>query len=243
MNLSMGGFSSLSQPIGVKIMKARTIKVKLYRVTRTVPGQPDDAPDFMPGAAGLQTYLNSIYKPQINADFAVTDGGELKLNWDVDGNGVFDGSTPYEMEKVLAAAGPDTISNIRVFVVSGGSSIDNTDLGVTERADRTCWISGDFWRDLNAFTKEKQQILQQQALGQGNTIAHEIGHVLVGPGHPDAKATPGYTPDLGRAPLPGTDHTQRLMLSGKAGKYILSGSLLVKAEWDEAEKWMSENAK
>lgn len=61
-----------------------------------------------------------------------------------------------------------------------------------------------------------------------NTITHEIGHIICGLGHPDQ--------DSGPAPLPGTNHRERLMVSGLPGK-IISGTRLVKGEWDEAEAW------
>ena len=64
-----------------------------------------------------------------------------------------------------------------------------------------------------------------------DTIAHEIGHVLVGEGHPDKT-----TGNLGPAPLPGTRHNCRLMCSGPNSNG--SSRLLVKKEWDEAEKWL-----
>lgn len=63
-----------------------------------------------------------------------------------------------------------------------------------------------------------------------STAAHEIGHVLVGFGHPDDPH------GLGKAPLPGTDVERRLMASG--GALVPQGKLLVKKEWDEAEKWL-----
>lgn len=63
-----------------------------------------------------------------------------------------------------------------------------------------------------------------------DTIAHEIGHVFVGEGHPDQDASPGP------APLPGTKHSCRLMCSGPNSDG--SSRVLVKAEWDEAEEWL-----
>jgi hypothetical protein len=70
------------------------------------------------------------------------------------------------------------------------------------------------------------------------TIAHEIGHIFVGKGHPGLE-------EGGPAPLPGTDHRQRLMAGGKIVPLggIRSGKLLVKAEWDAAEAWLEANIK
>ncbi|KAH0534172.1 hypothetical protein GP486_008927 [Trichoglossum hirsutum] len=67
-----------------------------------------------------------------------------------------------------------------------------------------------------------------------NTLAHEIGHVMLDKGHPDDElGTPGP------ASLPGTDRKIRLMRSG----LFLNGAgtgrrTLVKAEWDAAEGWL-----
>lgn len=40
------------------------------------------------------------------------------------------------------------------------------------------------------------------------------------------------------APLVGTDHTKRLMYGGKLNA---NSRLIVKKEWDEAEKWLKDN--
>jgi hypothetical protein len=55
---------------------------------------------------------------------------------------------------------------------------------------------------------------------------HEIGHIFFGGGHPDFGD--------GRAPLPGTRHSRRLMHSGTTGGFK-PGVLTVKGEWDRAE--------
>jgi hypothetical protein len=62
------------------------------------------------------------------------------------------------------------------------------------------------------------------------TIAHEIGHVMIGDGHPDQNA--------GAAPLKGVDLTQRLMHSTAV---VMGARQLVKAEWDAAETWLKSN--
>ena len=88
--------------------------------------------------------------------------------------------------------------------------------GLTIRDQRTCWILGSkFGKNRN-----KPYLL--------DTIAHEVGHVFVGDGHPDRNDGP--------APLPGTRHICRLMCSGPNSDG--SSRLLVKGEWDEAEKWL-----
>ena len=61
------------------------------------------------------------------------------------------------------------------------------------------------------------------------TLAHEIGHVFLGPSHPDEVSGP--------ATLPGTNRAIRLMCSGNGNSPRVS-RLLVKAEWDKAEEWL-----
>lgn len=114
--------------------------------------------------------------------------------------------------------------NIRVFVVANPAAALGNGLGaygLTDRTKATCWVHGS-WFSKN---KSKQFLL--------HTMAHEIGHVLVGEGHPDVM-TGGAI--LGPAPLPETKHIRRLMCSGPNSD--ASSHLLVKGEWDEAEKWM-----
>jgi len=62
-----------------------------------------------------------------------------------------------------------------------------------------------------------------------DTIAHEIGHLVVSDGHPDEGSGPAI--------LVGTDRTKRLMSSGS--HRLPGASLLVKKEWDAAEVWLN----
>ncbi len=71
------------------------------------------------------------------------------------------------------------------------------------------------------------------------TVAHEIGHILVGYGHPDEEKGP--------APLHGTDRKLRIMHSGDGlGEITVDGlprkpfrgNHLVEGEWDAAEAWL-----
>lgn len=67
--------------------------------------------------------------------------------------------------------------------------------------------------------------------GQMKFMHFVIGHVFVGPGHPNQEWG-----SQGRAPLPGTRHSERLMRKGSAS--LTDPRVLVKGEWDEADKWM-----
>jgi hypothetical protein len=62
-----------------------------------------------------------------------------------------------------------------------------------------------------------------------NTMMHELGHRIVGDGHPNQGG--------GLAPLVGTDRRWRLMASGD--HRIPGARLIVKKEWDKAEEWLS----
>jgi hypothetical protein len=73
-----------------------------------------------------------------------------------------------------------------------------------------------------------------------NTMIHEMGHRIVGLGHPNLGGT-GTGLDGGVAPLVGTDRTRRLMASG--GHRADDGYLLVKKEWDRAETWLDDNVR
>jgi hypothetical protein len=83
-------------------------------------------------------------------------------------------------------------------------------------AANACWVVGD---PVGAVTAEVMKW----------SISHEIGHILMGYGHPDDGG--------GAAPLPGTDPRHRLMCSGHH-REITASKLLVKAEWDKAEEWL-----
>jgi hypothetical protein len=70
-----------------------------------------------------------------------------------------------------------------------------------------------------------------------HTIAHEIGHLMVGTGHPDDP----INAKRGDAALNGTSLNghplNRLMCSGLRSTPLVS-TLLVKKEWDKAEAWL-----
>jgi hypothetical protein len=67
------------------------------------------------------------------------------------------------------------------------------------------------------------------------TLAHEIGHVMIGPGHPGIPH-----PGDGVAGLSGTDQKKRLMYGGFAEQNPNEDTLLVKGEWDYIEQWLTD---
>ena len=75
--------------------------------------------------------------------------------------------------------------------------------------------------------------IEEQTHNRLETLAHEIGHIMIGRGHPNT--------DGGPSPLPGTTHKDRLMHSGvNLDAVPVDGHLLVKGEWDKIDAWLVE---
>jgi len=68
------------------------------------------------------------------------------------------------------------------------------------------------------------------------TFAHEIGHCLFGPGHPDLDDRYGMAPLKGIRPEDLVK--ERLMITGSAIRRPNPGVRIVKGEWDMAERWI-----
>ncbi len=253
--------TALSKPIGLKVMKQRTLHVTVYQVVKITPGKPNNPPDYVPVKADLEAYLNDIYKPQLNLAVEVKiEPTPLVVDWDLgvhdrslDDHGTLVPNTQFKShsaEQNIVAAARDLLGphdeNISIFILGGELPIGNGAWGSTNTHERTCWVMGDD-PNKDGYRNETGDPLPTgmhdfarfepyDSKLQYRTIAHEIGHVLVGEGHPDDIISSG------KAPLLGTDNTQRLMVTGsKRGPD--PGNLLVKREWDEAEGWMEGNIK
>jgi len=238
--IKFGETISKSTPLGVKVMKSRTVRVTIYKVTKQTPGKPNNTADQVPEPETITKYLNDIFSPQINVRFLVTEAPDpLVLNWDVNllegdpntGNDILNcnSSIPsHEQTNILNSRPAERPgSDIDLFLIGSEKYIDGKDWASTlriagENPINACWIVGDALGD-----RTLAKLYQ--------TVAHEIGHILVGYGHPDATRA-----DLrGPAELPGTNHSTRLMCGSNASG-LLRGHMLVKEEWDEAEKWLQE---
>jgi hypothetical protein len=220
----------LSKPIGLKIMKARTIELTIYKVTKIYGSgteMPVD-PDILPTSEQISNYLKDLYRPQINTVFKVNlVDAPLKVRWDLNTNWTFDytGSeaTGFEEQAIINAIPPDQVPyDIRIFLVANGLPLGTNFSfnGVTSISQATCWIHG------------SKRGSKKDTLYQLHAMAHEIGHVIIGAGHPDD----GPGRNLGPAELPGTKHTLRLMCSGE--NLNNSSRLIVKGEWDKADAWL-----
>ncbi len=258
--------ASLSTPVAAKVMKRRTIRVKVWHI-RSDTGE---LPQFRPDEETLEKYLNDRYEHQINAVFKCSNEarGPLGFNTnDATTLGMLAGQyTPQahyletigteqhggfrgEMDAITSAAYISDF-NINLYLVGGVIGIVPTAwnaqegkveqleaAGIADRGSRRCWVAAGVTNDVN----DPEKL---------DTVAHEIGHIIFGDGHPDAgvardllgRPTPGplTIQDTGRAPLPGTVMPKRLMCSGLLRRKDGSSRMIVKGEWDAAVEWFQQ---
>lgn len=224
-------------PIRVKSMRTRSVKVAVFPVrdpqsTRTVVP--------LPSHSDLVSKLTKAFGYQVNAWFDVDYKTQQEHEYDPDGDG-------YAIAEGTSGLGglandpdfnaPD--ADIRVFV------IDNVYLRSTTSAvpgNMNYEIYGKMIGPstvvINAGNPAEGLVSAEQVVG---TIAHEIGHIMIGEGHPS-----DYNIELqfggnhgGPAPLPGTDTSRRLMSS--VDSRAPGAHLLVKTEWDLIEGWLKGN--
>jgi hypothetical protein len=260
LNLRLGtGADSISMPLAAKVMKRRTVRVGLFKVsgvnyqkfnssnetwehvskavydataTENRRILQEDHVTTVPDEEDLEDYLNEVYAPQINVIFDVVPYAEtieraFLANEDLDylhiaspvGEGKAKNYVHSEEQMEIHGGGAvlagENQPNIYVYLIA--RTFDVGGYGLTIRGERTCWIDSSHMMA----TKDEPFLFE--------TIAHEIGHVLVGNGHPN-DGTNQFT-------LPGTAHHKRLMRSGGLNRPD-SGHLLVKHEWDAAEEWL-----
>ena len=156
--------------------------------------------------------------------------------WDDRGNGTdeqtiikenhFDDDTHMNIYVI----GGHTASNISIgFQVRANGQI--TDItgrgagGIADPQQQVIFIQGSYNENahLEIARPSNLDFLKERQLA---TLAHEIGHNLVGAGHPNQSDGP--------APRTDTYHPDRLMASGGISP-TNTPNLMVKGEWDEAE--------
>lgn len=239
------GQESLSKPIGLKLMKARTVEVAVWSIDSqlTTParnGNPSTdytkVPTFSPTKLQIETYLNSIYRPQVNVTFNVTiHDPHVTVRWDKlnadespADEALKTGLDPSAEQQEITKVARDSGADINVYWVGekfyfeGDESLAKGSSN-PKLKDRNVWLFGN--PIVSSLTVPEML----------HTMAHEIGHVMMGEGnigHPNAAKI------TGPAPLPGTRRTDRLLCKGDA---IIPGSrptVLVKGEWDAMEEWL-----
>jgi hypothetical protein len=244
-------------------MKRRTVKLTLWHVARQDPDGQIHEPELRFTKQAVEDYLNKIYGKQTNTFWDVTINGfqtPAPVVWDVgrDSNfGVTDGDplviSPHngnldvaedepstEQMTIASTNRTDDQADINAYIVGGTESfkpwkIENGQLklqfsltGVASPERFKVWVNG---TAQNLSGPALEAALKRQL----NCLAHEIGHVMIGPGHPG----PG---DGGPVPLPGTNHRDRLMWVPWPGDSAVGAkrSLLVKEEWDKIDGWLGE---
>jgi hypothetical protein len=246
--LTMGSNMAASYPIGVKSMKRRTVKVTVHPVASSldifnVPLQlfyinrndTSVETDKINLAQKIKSVLDLIYSKQVNLYFDVTvsdlkvknyDTSDLNQNVAVP-DGIID-TFALEGELMISDMN-DTNSDIQIYLIYD-KKLRDAAAGTT--AIPSAVHPNCSWVVTNPNLQNAEDTICR-------TIAHEIGHIIIGPGHPDDVLDAIIQlPELagGRARLKGTDTTKRLMQSHV--RTSLKDVLLVKAEWDEAETWL-----
>lgn len=161
------------------------------------------------------------------------------------GNGRLDfiGDRARIEEDTINNALNDEDANINIYILGGGSLNPMIEwqgvlrrpgvwgvYGFARPENNLVFIDGDIgWFDTFAGRDSAAEQLQ--------VIAHEIGHCIVGVGHPDQGA--GIAPLKGLLPLNAVN--ERLMVSGEKTRRPNFGCRLVKGEWDMAEIWLHTN--
>jgi hypothetical protein len=253
--LKLGGtLESLSTPVKIKAMKKRTVKVAVHKVFGIDAHGNQTEPINYPAMSDLENYLNQVYGRQANAFFqcvSYDEKGDL-------GTGIkFDSFPENAPDRIilgdmndpeLQAAIPHPKSggviltaNIDVWVIGGGVLIMadgqpgyGSHLGA--EGEGKVIISGDLPNYIATPPMVPAQILLF------HLIAHEIGHVMIGSGHPDqgtggaslrwnmSFSNPAWRPD--------PRDKNRLMCSGNYVDFTKPGKQLIKKEWDLIEAWL-----
>jgi hypothetical protein len=223
-------------PIGVMTMKHRMVNVAVYLVRR-----PESRPFPAFDEGLLLNELNQVFAYQINAWFnlkfyAKTISYDTNLNRILivgDQSGEFPGLLE---DPQITAADPALNPDVKVIVIDdiqfyGLENPLEPELvplvGYTPSGTVCVVKVGTAYTDSsgNPQVSDKDPELVRQ------NVAHEIGHIMLGDGHPDEGAGPASLDSL-------QPDARRLMFSGIDG-IPNSVQLLVKGEWDTAEVWLT----
>lgn len=231
--IKIGEVPSVSVPLRAKIMKPRVVSVSVWPVKRPgqPPGNPPDNLPPLPTKAEMEEHLNDIFAPQINVTFNITIRPESVAEVDV-GERFYFADPPTLPHQVEISAGR-RVGNIQVYVLGGYDGIYDVEQpvllygGMANPQNAFAWMGINRLKSGNADDRK----------GWLTTLAHEIGHVFVGAGHPNIGREPGIAPLAnGLAVESRLMNNAFLMNPAKA----LTRRVLIKAEWDEAEGWLEE---
>jgi hypothetical protein len=237
-------YGSIFPYINSYIMKRRTLNVVVHPIGSVISGQPDDGPDMLPTQVQLEAYLNRVFEQQINVDMDVTILPQRNVAWDVATATSYTGRTftipahasvPGDRRFDIRGTSPEYTAvathsepgDLHIYVIGGvndmvaivyagtsevGISPDNL-LGYAEPTLNQAFVNGE------KYTVDSVM----------HVIAHEVGHILVGMGHPDHNGGPA---PLG---LGLEESKKRLMCSGDNWNLLNPGRQLVFGEWQAAE--------
>lgn len=224
------------------------IEVTVHPIGRNSPGENPVPPFHSFTKEEIETYLNRIYEDQANVSFDVTVLPLVNVDWDLATEVEFSGygserldernkklnvlsngltAISSEEQALLTASPPST--GIDVYFVNSGSEMEYHIIDPAKNSDLIIPISGvartrqneDHYVIVTDFETFPSTLL--------DTLAHELGHILIGSGHSDTSDYPCY--------IPGTDPTVRLMISGNASVVEKTHRTLLKCEWDKIHEW------
>lgn len=208
----------------------------------------------------VESRLNEIYGPQTNTFFNVTVLDPAYADYDQ--RGLSDVGlgflSPVDEEEVNAASpgrlSPSALANIDIWALGGVTLTPSGKAPIVGNVEKEEQIIGFRFLPPKGSKDDNRdpRIILNGDLGNlptGNhlepeeamkimldALAHEIGHIMIGPGHPDGIDPVGGFRGKGPAELPGTRQELRLMFSSAS---LVGGSTqLVKAEWDKIEAWL-----
>jgi len=223
--------SSIRWPVMVKTMKKRTVKVTVHPIGYVDENNSVTSPTHAPTIAALEAYLDKVYGPQVNTTFKVIFSQQTNIKFDTNGDSSIEvGDTPStEGALILTGEPADTGADINVWLLANCRLVNsgNNFIGYNIGAEGVGTVFVDDGLGGSAIPGMDLHML--------HVFAHEIGHVMIGTGHPDGGSD--KMGPYGPARLLGTEsqYPKRLMLSHEIPD---PGDRLVKAEWDKVELWL-----
>ena len=222
-------------PVRIKTMKYREVVVRVYPVRH----KQNFAAVPVPNALTFKQELNKIFAYQLNAWITLDIQPEEFYDYaGASGTGFDDGylltaKAQAEQDMINDSKFPRENAHIVVFLIDRTAYIsDGTKAYGSAWPPAALPLSTDNVCVVNVWDNDFSAARSELAVIR--TVAHEMGHVMLGEGHPDVDAE---NPNgAGVAPLVGADPKKRLM--HKFAYQEIEAKLLVKKEWDAAEQWL-----
>ena len=233
-------------------MKKRTVKVAVHKVFGIDASGNQTVPSHFPAMNDLEDYLNEVYGRQTNTFFqcvAYDEKGPAGTGIDFDfANGTSDKWISYQISDPEVQAltlnpksvgGSNATANIDIWVFGGGVRIADSarsyygyQIGAV--FEGKILIDGDLLGNQSAADQQAKMLLA--------IFAHEIGHVMVGQGHPDeggGKSVLNWKLSVsGMKYQRDPRNNKRLMCSGMPSNLSNPSKQLIKKEWDLIEAWL-----